>query len=294
MFGEDEEHCSKENALIIAREACRIELISDMVECLGMVDFETRKDVVQIFGAVIRIDDSKSYPGLDYLITHPDVLPALFEGYGNRDIALNCGQMFRECCRHEAIAAGVLVSDIFADLFERLEDPEFEIASDAFLTFKDLLTRHKAVVAAYLVENYLTFLEHYRQLLESSNYVTRRQSVKLLGELLLDRANVKAMMLYVADVDNLKLMMNLLKDSSKSIQFEAFHVFKVFVANPKKTQPVVDVLLNNREKLLKYLESFQNDRGTWGTPCFGSFLPACLSGRLKGGVECVQNGLCCF
>lgn len=32
--------------------------------------------------------------------------------------------------------------------------------------------------------------------------------------------------MYVSDEDNLKLMMVLLKDSSKSIQFEAFHVFK--------------------------------------------------------------------
>ena len=32
---------------------------------------------------------------------------------------------------------------------------------------------------------------------------------------------------YVSDVDNLCLMMNLLKDQSRSIQFEAFHVFKV-------------------------------------------------------------------
>ena len=34
-------------------------------------------------------------------------------------------------------------------------------------------------------------------------------------------------MRYVSDVDNLKLMMVLLKDQSRSIQFEAFHVFKV-------------------------------------------------------------------
>ena len=49
---------------------------------------------------------------------------------------------------------------------------------------------------------------------------------QLLGELLLDRANVKVMMRYVGDPANLKLMMILLKDSSRSIQFEAFHVFK--------------------------------------------------------------------
>ena len=56
--------------------------------------------------------------------------------------------------------------------------------------------------------------------------MTRSRGAQLLGELLLDRANVKVMMRYVGDPANLKLMMILLKDSSRSIQFEAFHVFK--------------------------------------------------------------------
>eukprot|EP00879_Flechtneria_rotunda_P003767 GHRR01004006.1.p1 GENE.GHRR01004006.1~~GHRR01004006.1.p1 ORF type:complete len:146 (+),score=76.59 GHRR01004006.1:436-873(+) len=68
------------------------------------------------------------------------------------------------------------------------------------------------------------------------------------------------MMRYVSDVQNLMQMMNLLKDSSRSIQFEAFTVFKVFVANPNKPKPIVDILTNNRDKLLKYLLDFQNDR----------------------------------
>ena len=51
--------------------------------------------------------------------------------------------------------------------------------------------------------------------------------MQLLGELLLERSNLKVMVRYVADEDNLKLMMNLLRDSSRSIQFEAFHVFMV-------------------------------------------------------------------
>ena len=52
--------------------------------------------------------------------------------------------------------------------------------------------------------------------------------MQLLGELLLERSNLKVMVRYVADEGNLKLMMNLLRDSSRSIQFEAFHVFKVW------------------------------------------------------------------
>lgn len=67
----------------------------------------------------------------------------------------------------------------------------------------------------------------YGTLTSSKNYVTKRQSLKLLGEILLDRANFNVMTRYIANESNLKMVMNLLKDKSKNIQFEAFHVFKV-------------------------------------------------------------------
>lgn len=75
--------------------------------------------------------------------------------------------------------------------------------------------------------SYLQFFSYYAQLVSSSNYVTKRQSLKLLGEILLDRTNFKVMTRYIESEDNLKVMMNLLRDKSKNIQFEAFHVFKV-------------------------------------------------------------------
>lgn len=51
--------------------------------------------------------------------------------------------------------------------------------------------------------------------------------LQLLGELLLDRHNFTIMTKYISKPENLKLMMNLLRDKSRNIQFEAFHVFKV-------------------------------------------------------------------
>lgn len=53
---------------------------------------------------------------------------------------------------------------------------------------------------------------------------------QLLGEMLLDRSNVKVMVKFVSEVPHLMQMMMLLKDQSRSIQFEAFHVFKVWEA----------------------------------------------------------------
>eukprot|EP01041_Mallomonas_annulata_P008306 gene8306-17087_t len=97
-------------------------------------------------------------------------------------------------------------------------------------------------------------------LLESDNYVTRRRSLKLLGELLLDRSNFNVMMRFISDKHYLKVVMTMLRDKSASIQFEAFHVFKVFVANPKKPTAIRTILYKNRDKLVTYLSNFQTDK----------------------------------
>lgn len=51
--------------------------------------------------------------------------------------------------------------------------------------------------------------------------------LQLLGELLLDRHNFTTMTRYISNPENLKLMMTMLREKSRNIQFEAFHVFKV-------------------------------------------------------------------
>lgn len=115
--------------------------------------------------------------------------------------------------------------------------------------------------------------------MQSDSYVTKRQSIKLLGEILLDRANYNVMMAYVESGENLKLCMKLLRDDRKMVQYEGFHVFKVcltspwhlekpcltagaqvFVANPNKSVAVQRILINNRDRLLKFLPRFLEDR----------------------------------
>jgi calcium binding protein 39 len=116
------------------------------------------------------------------------------------------------------------------------------------------------VSAEFLQGNYNRFFGEYQNLLNSNNYVTKRQSLKLLGEILLDRYNYAVMTKYISSPDNLKLMMTLLNTKSRNIQFEVFHVFKVFVANPNKPKPILDILLRNKQKLHNFLISFQLDR----------------------------------
>lgn len=137
---------------------------------------------------------------------------------------------------------------------------DFDVASDAFQSFRDILTLHQKPVATFIEGEFDKFFDHYNNLLRSSNYVARRQSLKLLGEMLMDRFNIEIMKRYIASAENLKLAMNLLLDKRKKIQFEAFHVFKVFVANPNKPPAVKAILVKNREKMLEYLSQFLTDR----------------------------------
>ena len=60
----------------------------------------------------------------------------LFCRYDNPDIALNCGVMLRECIKHEPLAKIVLESESFYSFYTYVELSTFDIASDAFSTFK--------------------------------------------------------------------------------------------------------------------------------------------------------------
>nr|CAG4651874.1 EOG090X07E2 [Triops cancriformis] len=244
----------------LAQELYNSGLLLLFIQNLSRIDFEGKKDVAQIFNNILRRQIGTRTPTVEYICTKPEILFTLVRGYEHQDIALNCGTMLRECARYEALAKILLYSEDFYSFFKYVEVSTFDIASDAFSTFKELLTKHKILCAEFLETNYDKVFAHYQNLLNSENYVTRRQSLKLLGELLLDRHNFTVMTRYISNPDNLKLMMNMLKEKSRNIQFEAFHVFKVFVANPNKPKPILDILLRNQEKLVDFLTKFHTDR----------------------------------
>lgn len=261
IFGSDGHPATKENVLLLAKEVCAQGLLLGLCQNLVEIEFESRKDAALVVGALVRVnDDADQYPAVDYLADHSIILKRLFEGYKDCTIALSCGSMLRDCIRHCSLARCLLFSDWFLQFFIEIEERKFEIAADAFSTFRDALTRHKDLVAEFLKDKFDEFFTRYNTLLRSENYVTRRQLLKLLGELLLAPTNVEVMMKYASGVENLILMMNLLRDDYSNIQYEAFHVFKVFVANPNKPQGIVDILYNNKAKLLRFFDSFCNEK----------------------------------
>ncbi len=77
---------------------------------------------------------SLHYP---FMLLSPSLPPSLpATRYENPEIALNCGMMLRECVRHESLCKIILYSEEFYYFFRFVEVSTFDIASDAFTTFK--------------------------------------------------------------------------------------------------------------------------------------------------------------
>ena len=263
LYGDgDHPEVDEGKALEVGKTVQSEGLIALIVENIENMPFEARKDAALIFNNLMRKNIANF---ADYVLDGFAVLVSkIINGYEHPDCALNCGSMLRECVRHDALAEAILQSQYLWKIFDSyVHLPNFEVASDAFNSLRDLLvtTKNKRIAATFLDTQFDTVFLHYEQLLQQGNYVTRRRALKLLGELLLDRSNFRVMMRYIASRDHLKTIMNFLRDPSPNIQFEAFHVFKVFVANPKKTPEITNILYKNKGKLIPFLEAFQTDKG---------------------------------
>ena len=165
--------------------------------------------------------------------------------------------MLRELIKYEVLWQALSEDGLIWELFSTFpQNPNFDLSIDAFNSLRDFLLRHKQAVSAFLLDNYDAFVDCFQRLLESDNYVIQRQSVRLLGEVLLDRSNYEVMIRFINSQQNLQKVMTLLLSPSPAIQFEAFQLFKVFVVNPNKAQPISMVLYWNGNKLKEFLSKF--------------------------------------
>ncbi|KAL2001116.1 hypothetical protein VTN02DRAFT_2221 [Thermoascus thermophilus] len=288
--GTQEVETSPEQVQALVHAIIQEDLLFELARSIRLLPFESRKDTQTIFSHILRFKPAHQQPNSDppvisYIVhNRPEVIVELCRGYEHSQSAMPCGTILREALKFDVIAAIILYDQsaegepairlselqpsivqsgegLFWNFFKWIDRGSFEVSADAFTTFREILTRHKSLVSGYLATNFDLFFSRYHSILvQSDSYVTKRQSIKLLGEILLDRANYNVMMAYVDSGEHLKLCMKLLKDDRKMVQYEGFHVFKVFVANPNKSVAVQRILINNRDRLLKFLPRFLEDR----------------------------------
>ncbi|KAF2555396.1 hypothetical protein F2Q68_00013238 [Brassica cretica] len=108
-------------------------------------------DATRVVANLQRQQVNSRLVAADYLETNTDLMDVLVDEY-------------------------VLDSQHVKKFFYYIQLPNFDIAADAPATFKELLTRHKSTVADSHKKRRMDFNS---KLLESSNYITRRQAIKV-------------------------------------------------------------------------------------------------------------------
>jgi len=210
------------------------------------------------------------------------------------DVALHCGSMYRSCFRHANLYGQLVVTTRrveqfvypFIDKYALL--PDFDVSSDATESLKLVMTAGTTcnsdnnndstattqidtnsqqemaeLAATFLIRDYGGVWDqrfNLKLLSIEANYMTKRVALQILSTVLLTRSNYAVMIKYVNSRTNLILVMKLLRDTSPHITLDAFHVFKVFVANPNKIPEVEKILRDNSQKLCAYLETLHCDK----------------------------------
>lgn len=266
-------------------------LLTNIIE----LDFESRKHVAAMYSYLIMCGldgfDAELYKPVmiqfrQYIEQNYErILTPLVQGHecgaSLPDVALHCGTMYRSSLRHLELYQQLVTSTArvqnyafpFLDKFALF--PNFDVASYAMESLKLVLTgssehdddedpARAELASEFLTRNYQAiFDERFNPKLlsaEESNYMTRRMALQILTTILLTRSNYNVMILYIASSRNLMMIMLLLRDTSPHITLDAFHVFKIFVANPNKPPEIVKILSDNKAKLCKYLETLHKDR----------------------------------
>ncbi|XP_076904895.1 putative MO25-like protein At5g47540 [Bidens hawaiensis] len=260
LYGDERVEPVEEACVKLTQEFFKEDTCHMLIASFPHLDTGTRQDVTHVIANMQRQLVNGRYPASKYLEGNTAFLTMLLPGCDEPELAISYGAILRECIRHQVAAKYFLESDHVKLFFQYMQDPNFEIASDAATTFRELLTRHKSTACDFLFKNFDWFFQEYNLVLQSPNYISRRNAVMLLGALLLDRSYTSVMIRYVCSLDNMRILMNLLMDSNKTIQLEAFQVFKLFPANQRKPREIVKVLIANRDKLLKFFSEFNFEK----------------------------------
>lgn len=191
-----------------------------------------------------------------YFLSRPGLLTLLIDGYAAGFCGHATGSILRQCARQSMLCDLIHKSPSFMRFFDYVQVTTFELASDAFSSFNLCLTRHPAICAKWLLANFeLFFVEKWGRLLMSRTYVTQRQALTLLRQILNNRQFYHVMIKYVGTKKCLDVIVHLVtaKKIKEGIRLDSFHVLKIFVQNPRKTPEIAQTLAEQSAKIINGL-----------------------------------------
>lgn len=143
----------------------------------------------------------------------------------------------------------------------------FDISSEALSVLEEILISQneevKTAINKFLNAHPQDMMEIFLFLFEQENYLAKRESMKIVHELLLNKEILSEFYAYfVSEKEHLKFTMISLNDESPAINFEAFYMLIIFIKAPKDIRgpKVNETLLKNSDKLIDFITHFQEEK----------------------------------
>ncbi|KAJ6390257.1 hypothetical protein OIU77_024471 [Salix suchowensis] len=154
LFGNGKAEPSPDACAHLAQDFFKHDTFRLLILSLPKLDLGARQNATHVIANLQRQRVCGRLIAPEYLENNLDLVDILLPGYKDGEIAITYGAILRECIRHQIVARYVLETEHLKKFFTCIQIPNFEIASDAQATFKELLTRHKSTVAEFLSVNY--------------------------------------------------------------------------------------------------------------------------------------------
>ncbi|KAH8738611.1 hypothetical protein FG386_000606 [Cryptosporidium ryanae] len=162
---------------------------------------------------------------------------------------------------YEIIKNILYENELLTELIRLSGNHCFDISSDSITTLRCYLFISPEITNDYILKNNRSFFNNiFKYLIQSNEYVPQRYGLRLLNQLLSIKELSKTMTLFSGNCEYLKIFMNLISSNLETISFEAFHIFKLFIANPKKSNDIVNILKSSKNNIIQLLLQFQNNR----------------------------------
>ena len=246
---EGEEASSR--ALQLVTEISHTDFIMIGLRTLFHLQVEQRKQFTIIFTGSITHQTGNESPIALYVQRNSDVLDILLNFYEHPELAVSAGEMLRLCAHHPSLAQQLLIQERLDKLFSYFSVTHFDVSADSFATFRELILV-SPLSETYLSQNFKYLIEKLHSTLDPNNYAACRQTLKLIGEIIVQSPSFQDN--YLTDEKNLIQMMKLMASTYKNIQMEAFHVFKLFVAREDKLEPILKILRANSQRLIEFIQ----------------------------------------
>jgi hypothetical protein len=251
----DQKYKSQDLPRIVNKKLYQDATVSLLLGMLPLFNQPTLNSASTLLQSTMREFPSASLPR--HLMANRDVLQQFLSYLASPDVVSNvCHILLRICVKTHEFAAFVYEIGVVGSFIQHLAGSNFDRLATAFGTYDALLMTHVDVSAEFINRDWAIFQIQFKQLLSSPNYLDQLNFLPIVMKFFTAIDCRFLLLVFLEDLENLQLVMALLKSTSAKVQNRAYSVFKLFVQNPRRADPVTSTLRKNRTKLCKFLSEF--------------------------------------